>query len=162
MLGFGALASFANGIRFSADRSCLVTGWCIGLLAGCGDACTEAGCESGVTFVVEAENTGQDQVEVCRDGSCLEVSVPTQGCNRVEEDWVVNVCADASLESIQVDAILLGSSFPRNQTYTVSLRRQQHEVVVYNDDIELTRVRPNGDDCPPTCWRALRTVAADE
>lgn len=148
-------------VRYFAGVHVCLLGSALGL-AGCGDGCTERGCVSGVTFALELQNTGDQRIEVCRDASCLEVSIPPSGCSRTDGDWTLEVCADASLEGFQVQAMLTGDPISRDQTFTLTLLRGEESAVVFHDNVELTPFTPNGDDCPPTCWHASRTVTVGD
>lgn len=130
------------------------------LLAACDSTssgfCSAAGCTSGAAVVVPVDLVAEVayEVELCVDGTChrevLEVPPPADGP-------VSGVSVGAL--SLDVDRDVVGIALGEGDwsgTHTVSATVLHGSTVLFEteDELEFAAVRPNGPDCPTTCWFA--------
>lgn len=121
------------------------------VLVGC--ACTQMGCNNLVAFSLPFEvepDTGY-AVRACIDDRCEDAVLTIDGRDL---GTAANVGALALWGNSGVLELRLGDSdFPGTHRVTLSVRDQGGALVAdFEGDVELTRTRPNGTFCDPTCW----------
>jgi hypothetical protein len=121
------------------------------------DDCDTAGCDSQVTWQLSDElpDEGPLAVRACVEDDCVEdeVSIGTDGCATSDR---LRVCQDEVTLTLPPDVEygdpvgveLLVSSVDSGDTLAESTE----------EDVQLEREQPNGEQCPPTCWQATIEV----
>lgn len=130
----------------------------------CEDArqtCTAIGCDSNVTFELPVDLVAERAYDVraCVDAVCrsatLEVPAPDDGpfTGTTANDLTLMVDADAITLALPVD------DWQGQHRVSIVVRSAAGDVITEGaSDPEFTAARPNGPDCPPTCWRATVVV----
>jgi hypothetical protein len=118
-----------------------------------GRACTEIGCNDGVTFALSPgaiQPAGRVVAKACVGGRCT--------THRFDPD------AFAQPGGVRIDAWLPPETLDAGRSHTASLtiRAGQDTIVELERTVELERSQPNGPGCPPICHNATVRVTADD
>lgn len=128
-------------------------------------ACTQIGCDSGVTFAVSGVGLdaggGTVVAEACFDGRC-ERARYTQEANGAAEWDNTQLQLFVGPDSVEVMLRLPEDDYDPDAAYDVSLelRVDGGEPMRLDRRVHLERSQPNGPDCPPVCWQARVEHAA--
>jgi len=133
----------------------------VAVLTGCGllvppRACTDAGCESAVTFLlpVDLEVNVAYEVEACVDELCeratLAVPLP-------EDGPFTGVTVDAITLQTDTDSIMLSlgnREMADDHRVRVTVSIDDEAIAEGEADVAFERNQPNGPGCEPVCWFA--------
>jgi hypothetical protein len=118
------------------------------------EACTEAGCTSGISVkVVGVFPVAPSRARACLDDVCAEVSWPAGGssCEAVEADWRFSVC-------LQDDGSLLQAVFAEDARVSDGMRFElliedaEGEALLHeSESVRFSDSYPNGKGCPGHC-----------
>ena len=129
-------------------------------VAGCagdggagGRACTEIGCNDGVTFVVARgaiDHLERGVAKACLDGRCRRHRLDADVFGRPG-----GIALDAWFPAETLDPAA-------SHTASLTIRDGPRTIFALERRVELEGSRPNGPGCPPTCHNAtIRVTAAD-
>ena len=118
-------------------------------------ACTLIGCESQLTFELDADLARDEtyEVEVCIDAECASatIEVPDSGFAMTGPFSI-----DADRDTVTVR--LLGDDYSGTRAVTLSLSGSDGLLVDVDAQTEFERAQPNGPGCEPICWQATVRV----